>query len=315
MLLKRGESVRVMGRSKYPLLEKSGVETFTGDIRNYEAVMAATSGMDTVFHVASMTGIWGKKKDFFETNVTGTKNIIGACKKNGVSKIVYTSTPSVIYGSRENFENVDESIPYPARYNCFYPETKALAEKMVLVENGKNNLLTVSLRPHLIWGPRDTNLIPRLIKRAKSGRLVQVGEGKKLVDMVYIDNAAHAHLLAADRLEAGSLVCGQAYFITQGKPVLLWDWINQVLSSLKLPSVRKTISYKTAYRLGFLLEGVYALFRLSGEPMMTRFLASQLAKSHFFNIEKAKRELSYTPIVSHEEGMGKMIKYFSSPER
>ncbi|HJP18266.1 MAG TPA: NAD-dependent epimerase/dehydratase family protein [Nitrospinota bacterium] len=311
MLLKRGESVRVMGRSKYPLLEKQGVETFTGDIRNYEAVMAATSGMDTVFHVASMTGIWGKWKDFFETNVTGTENILKACRKNGVSKFVYTSTPSVIYGGGENFENVDETIPYPAKYNCYYPATKAIAEKKVLAENSKEGLLTVSLRPHLIWGPRDSNLIPRLIERAKSGRLIRVGDGKNLVDIVYVDNAAHAHLLAVDRLEEGSPVCGQAYFISQGKPVFLWDWIDQVLFSLKIPPVKKNISYGTAQLLGFLFETIYRLFHISGEPMMTRFLASQLAKSHFFNIEKAKKDLGYSPVVSHEDGLKQMIKYFS----
>ena len=311
-LLKRGTYVRVLGRRKYPFLEEQGVEIVTGDIRNFEAVETAVKDMDTVFHVASMTGIWGKWKDFFETNVTGTENILKTSKKNGVSRLVYTSTPSVIYGGEENFENVDETIPYPKKYNCYYPATKAIAEKMVLAENGKDGLLTVSLRPHLIWGPRDTNLIPRLIERAKSGRLIRVGDGKNLVDIIYVDNATHAHLLAVDRLEEGSPVCGQAYFISQGEPVVLWDWIDHVLFRLKLSPVKKTISYRTAYLLGQLFEGIYTMFHIASEPMMTRFLASQLAKSHFFNIEKAKKELGYSPVVSHKEGLEEMIKYFSS---
>jgi nucleoside-diphosphate-sugar epimerase len=311
-LLKRGTYVRVLGRRKYPFLEEQGVEIVTGDIRNFEAVETAVKDMDTVFHVASMTGIWGKWKDFFETNVTGTENILKTSKKNGVSRLVYTSTPSVIYGGEENFENVDETIPYPKKYNCYYPATKAIAEKMVLAENGKDGLLTVSLRPHLIWGPRDTNLIPRLIERAKSGRLIRVGDGKNLVDIIYVDNATHAHLLAVDRLEEGSPVCGQAYFISQGEPVVLWDWIDNVIKRKKQKQEKKTISYRTAYLLGQLFEGIYTMFHIASEPVMTRFLASQLAKYHFFNIEKAKKELGYSPVVSHKEGLEQMIKYFSS---
>lgn len=308
-LLERGDTVRVLGRSKYPYIEKLGVETFRADIRDYQEVLKGSKGMDAIFHVASMTGIWGQWKDFFEINVTGTENVLNACKKNGVSWLVYTSSPSVIYGGGD-LENVDETIPYPEKYICHYPATKAMAEKMVLEENGKNGLLTVSLRPHLIWGPRDTNLIPRLIKRAKSGKLIRVGNGKNLVDLVYVDNAAYAHMLAVDRLEEGPLVCGKAYFITQGEPVVLWDWINNVLKRLGFPPVRKAMSYKTAYRLGFFIEGVYSLFRLSSEPMMTRFLASQLGRSHFFKIENAKKELGYSPLVSYEEGLERLVDYY-----
>jgi nucleoside-diphosphate-sugar epimerase len=311
-LLERGDSVRVLGRNKYPHIEKLGVETFRGVIQDFPTVLKASKNMDAVFHVASKTGIWGKWKDFFETNVTGTENVIKACQKNGVSRLVYTSSPSVIYSGKD-LDNVDETMPYPAKYLCPYSATKAKAEKRVLKENGNNGLYTVSLRPHLIWGPRDTNLIPRLLERAKSGKLIQVGNGKNLVDIVYVDNAAYAHLLAVDRLEEGASVCGQAYFISQGEPVVLWDWINDVLTRLGLPSVKKAISYRMAYGLGIFFEGIYSLFRLSSEPRMTRFLASQLAKSHYFNIEKAKKELGYSPLVSHEEGLERLIDYYQSP--
>lgn len=310
-LLERGDTVRVMGRNKYSHLEKLNVETFRANIRDFQAVIKASKGMDAVFHVASMTGIWGKWKDFFETNVVGTENVLKACKKNRIQKLVYTSSPSVICAGND-LENVDEAIPYPSKYNCHYPATKAMAEKKVLEENGQNGLLTISLRPHLIWGPRDTNLIPRLLKRAKSGKLIQVGNGKNLVDIVYVDNAAYAHLLAVDRLEEGSPVCGQAYFITQGEPVVLWDWINSVLTRLGLPPVQKAISYNTAYCLGILFESLYSLFRLSSEPVMTRFLASQLAKSHFFKIEKAKKELGYCPLITNEEGLTRLVEYYRS---
>jgi len=182
-----------------------------------------------------------------------------------------------------------------------------MAERNVLEANGTDGLLTVSIRPHLVWGPRDTNLVPRLVDRAKSGRLVQVGDGKNIVDTVYVDNAADAHLLAVDRLKPGSKVCGSAYFITQGEPVRLWDWINLLLDGLGLPKVNKCVSYKTAYRFGLLFEGVYTLLGISREPVMTRFIASQLAKSHFYSIDKAEAELGYHPQVTFKEGMERLL--------
>jgi len=306
-LVKRGDEVRVLGRRPYPQLDKMGVQTIQGDVRDEAVVASASKGMDSVFHVASKTGVWGKRKDFVGANVTGTENVINACKKNGVSRLIYTSSPSVVYGGEEDLENIDESVPYPERYNCIYAETKAMAEKKVLEANGVDGLLTVSIRPHLIWGPRDTNLIPRLVDRAKSGRLVQVGDGKNIVDTVYVDNAADAHLLAADRLKPGSKVCGSAYFITQGEPVRLWDWINLLLEGLGLPKVSRCVSYKTAYRVGVLFEGAYTLLGISSEPVMTRFIASQLAKSHFYNIDKAAAELDYNPQVTFEEGMKRLL--------
>jgi len=308
-LLARGDNVRVLGRRSYPYLEELGVETIPADIRHSQDVLGACKGIDAVFHVASKVGIWGRWKDFYQTNVIGSENVLKACKKNGVSKLIYTSSPSVVYGG-EDLENADETMPYPQQYDCYYSATKAEAEKKILEENGRDGLLTVSLRPHLIWGPRDTNLIPRLLDRARSGRLMRVGDGKNRVDIVYIDNAAQAHLLAADRLEEGSPVCGQAYFITQGEPVFLWDWINNVLANLEIPVVKRSISYKTAHFIGTLFEDIYSLLRIYREPPMTRFLASQLAKSHYFNIDKAKAELGYSPEISHEEGLKRLLKYY-----
>jgi len=307
-LLERGDSVRVLGRRDYPELEELGVETFKGDIQSEKIVIDAARGVDTVFHVASKTGIWGKWDDFFQCNVTGTKNVIKACRENGISKLVYTSSPSVIHGGGD-VENVDEAAPYPTKYISSYAESKAMAEKIVLGENG-DDLFTVSLRPHLIWGPRDTNLIPRLIDRAKSGRLVKVGDCKNLVDTVYVENAAYAHILAAGLLVPESKICGEAYFITQGEPVVLWDWIETLLEGLGLPKLKKHISYNTAYVLGALFERLYSVLNISKEPPMTRFLASQLAKSHFFSPKKAEKDLGYTPSVSTEEGMMRLFSYY-----
>jgi nucleoside-diphosphate-sugar epimerase len=204
--------------------------------------------------------------------------------------------------------NADERVPYPTRYECPYPATKAQAERLVLQANGKDGLLTTSLRPHLIYGPGDPHLFPRIIDRARKGLLVQVGDGTNKVDITYVENAADAHLLAADRLGDGAPVNGQAYFISQGAPVLLWPWINEILMALGIPVVRRKISRGVARTVGAAMEMAYTVLPLRGEPRMTRFLADQLATSHYFDISKARNDLGYEPRISTEEGLERTIK-------
>ncbi|MEW5804158.1 MAG: NAD-dependent epimerase/dehydratase family protein [bacterium] len=317
-LLERNDRVRVLGRRKYPELAKSGVEIVQGDIRNRQNVEDACRGMDCVFHVAALTGIWGPRDDFYQTNVVGTQNVISGCHTHGVRILVYTSSPSVVHDQRDQI-NIDETTPYPKEYLCPYPETKAMAERMVLQANGSGNgqghLLTTSLRPHLVWGPGDTNLIPRLLDRARKGKLMIVGNGTNKVDLTYVENVAEAHLLAADRLQSASAssssVAGEAFFISQGEPVLLWQWIDQFLKRMGIPGVKKSISLATAYKVGQAMETFYRIFRLKREPLMTRFLASQLGTSHYFDISKAKERLNYTPSVSMKEGMDRLVAYYS----
>jgi nucleoside-diphosphate-sugar epimerase len=226
-LVARGDSVRVLCRGAYPRLGELGVEQLRGDIRDADTVRRACDGVETVFHAAAVAGIWGPWDHFYGINTEGTRNVIEACRAAGVAKLVYTSSPSVIYDGLPH-ENVDETYPYPRRYLCHYPHTKAIAERAVLAANG-NALATVSLRPHLIWGPRDSQLVPRLIERAKSGRLRRIGDGRNMISMSYVENVAAAHLAAADALAVGSRVAGQAYFINEPEPVNLWGWIDQLL--------------------------------------------------------------------------------------
>ncbi len=309
-LAERGDQVRVFCRSHHPRFDKLNIEWHQGDVRDSEAVHAACHGIDAVFHVAAVPGIWGPLKHFYDINTQGTLNIIEACQRQHVPKLVFTSTPSVVYDGSDH-ENADETRPYANTFLCHYPFTKMLAEHAVLDENGKDGLSTVALRPHLIWGPRDTQLVPRLIQRAKSGRLRRVGDGNNLISMAYVENAAHAHLLAADALSPSSPLAGQAYFINEREPVRLWQWIDELLQLAGLPPVKKSISWKAAWRVGATLEAVYRLLRLSGEPPMTRFLASQLGGSHYYSIEKAQRDFGYEPIVSFEEGMRRLQSDFT----
>jgi len=305
-LYERGDSVCVLGRKKYSFLPPA-IDCIQVDLRDRECVIQACENMEVVFHAGAMTGIWGRKRDFHEINVNGTKNIIEGCQKYGVKKLIYTSSPSVVF-NHHNLENVDESIPYADSYNCEYPKSKAIAEQLVIASNGDKGLQTVSLRPHLVWGPGDPHLVPRIIESAKKNRLVQVGDGQNQVDIIYIDNAVEGHILACDSLGTASAVAGKCYFLNDGRPVLLWDWINKLLMRLGIPTVQKSISFATAKKLGWILELAYTVFRLPGEPRMTRFIAEQLATSHYFDISRATMDLNYKPLVSVEEGLDRLVR-------
>ena len=295
-LLQRGEQVRVLCRSGFdPPFTPIAPPTpslILGDIRDREAVFAACRGCHTVFHTAALPSISVHWKPFYEINVLGTQNVIDACLETGVKKLIYTSSTSVTCGGDVPQENMDESAPYPTRWLAHYPHTKAIAEQLVLQTTG---ILRCVIRPHLIMGPGDRHLIPRLLDRARQGKLIRVGDGTNRMDMTSIDNAVSGHLLAADALAPGSVVDGRIYFITDGKPVNCWARIDEFLKEHGLPPVKRAISFKTAWRIGAVLEGLYRLFRFSGEPQMTRFLAIQLAWPHYFNISQAKQDFGYEP--------------------
>ena len=304
-IVARGDQVRVFSRQRYPELDKLGVETRTGDLQDTSAVTAACEGMDVVFHAAALPGIWGPWKLFHGVNTLGTQHVLEGCRRHGVGRLVFTSSPSVVYDGHDHL-GADESLPYSTKFLCHYPRSKALAEQAVLAANGIEGLATCALRPHLIWGPRDTQLIPRLIERAKRGQLRRVGDGRNLISMVYVENAARAHLQAADALTLASPVAGQAYFINEPDPVNLWDWVNTLLGRAGLPPITKSISAGAASAIGAVLEGVYGLLSISSEPRMTRFLASQLSRSHWYRVEKAQRDFGFESLVSVDEGLRRL---------
>ena len=310
LLLERGDQITVLNRSKYPDLEERGVTCLTGDLRDAESVKNAVSGKDVVFHVAAKAGIWGPEQDYYGINVTGTENILSACKSEGVKKLIYTSSPSVAFGT-EAIVNGDESLPYPDSYLTSYPKTKAIAERKVLEANSAT-LLTCALRPHLIWGPGDNHLVPRILEAAKSGKLMQVGDGTNLVDVTYVENGALAHIQAADKLEEGSPVCGQAYFIGDTEPVNLWNWVNELLEKNNIPKITKAVSYTKAKKIGAVMEFFYNLLKLKGEPRMTRFVAAQLAKSHYFSHKKAYDHFGFDPQISYEEGLKRTLEWLKA---
>ena len=300
----RSADIKVIGfaRGNYPELTALGVTMVKGDISDQQVLFDAMSGCDAVFHVASKAGVWGDKESYFKPNVQGTENIIDACLAHNIPHLIYTSTPSVTFsGADEN--NIDESSPYAVNFLNFYGLSKAIAEQKVLASNNAS-LKTVALRPHLIWGPGDHHLVPRVLSRAKANKLKLVGNTDKLVDTTYIDNAVYAHLLAALELQNKIPKCaGKAYFISNDEPIFMADMLNKILACQDLPAVNKRVPAGIAYAVGTVLEWAYLALRKQDEPIMTRFVAKQLSTAHYYNINAAKHDLSYTPLINIEQGM------------
>ena len=310
-LVARGDEVRSFSRGDYPELRKLGVDQRQGDLADADAVRAACADRDVVMHVAGKPGVWGSIESFYQPNVRGTDHVLAACKDRGVGRLVYTSSPSVVFDGRD-VEGGDESLPYPRRHKSHYGATKALAEKHVLAANSEG-LRTVALRPHLVWGPRDNHLVPRLVALAKAGRLRRIGAGRNRVDSTYIDNAADAHVLAADALETNPAAAGRAYFVSNGEPIPVWELIDRILAAAGLEPVRRSISPTAARAIGGMLEFTHWLFRIQREPRMTRFVAGELSTSHWFNIAAARRELGYEPRVSIDEGLRRLGEWLKPP--
>ena len=303
-LLARGYSVRSIGRSPQPSLAAKGVEVVCADLTDAAAVAAACEGVDAVFHVAARAGVWGSWEGYYQPNVAGTRNVVAACREQGVGRLIYTSTPSVVF-NRQAISGGDESLPYGRDWLCHYAHTKAIAEEETLAANSES-LKIVALRPHLIFGPGDPHLLPRIIESVKAGRLKIVGDGRSRVDVSYVGNVADAHLDAFDALESGN-GAGQAYFISQGEPAELWPWVNSILEGLGHAPLAKKIPLPAAYSVGAVCEGLWKLLGLRNDPPITRFVAVELAKDHYFDISAARRDLGYAPKVSMAEALERTI--------
>lgn len=306
-LRERGDDVRVFGRRVYTELEAIGIDCVRGDIADYDAVRAACEDREVIFHTAAKVGLWGSFDEYCAVNAGGTKNVLRACSQLGISKLVYTSSPSVVFNG-EDIAGVDERAPYPAGFDSHYSRSKAQAEQMVLAAD-HDHLSTIALRPHLIWGPGDRHLMPRVIDRAKSGRLFRIGSENKLVDTLYIDDAVQAHILAAIQLSPLSDISGKAFFLSAGDPRPLWEIVGRMLAAAGLPPVTKRISKPLAVSAAWACEAFWRMLGASSEPPLTRFLVSQLTTAHWFDVSAAKRELGWQPRVRMEDGMERVAQW------
>ena len=308
LLRERGDEVRVLCRGRYPSVEALGVLCIPLDVCDTVAVRAACEEADVVFHVAGLTGHWGRRETFWSVNVEGTRSVLAAARAVGVRTLVFTSTPSVV-GYARDVENGGPELPYAARHESYYAESKAAAERLVLAANG-GGMATAALRPHLIIGPGDTRLIPSIVRRAAGGRMRIVGDGRNRVDFTFVDNAAWAHLDAADALARPEARCaGTAYFISNGEPVVLWEWLNRLLVELGLPPVTRSLPLGAARVAAGGLELLWRGLRIEEDPPITRFLAAALARSHWYDMEPARRDLGYRVRIPLEEGTRRIVQW------
>ncbi len=307
-LVARGDQVRSLARNFYPELEAMGIDQIQGDISDATTVARACENRTIVFHIAAKPPPWGRYADYHRTNVVGTQNIIDSCLERDQLRLIFTSTPSVVHNGRA-IEGADETMPYPRQFNNHYAKTKAMAEQLVL-RASRRNLKTIILRPHKIWGPGDNQILARLVARAK--KLKQIGDGKNLIDVTYIDDAADAHVLAADRLRENPELSGKIYFISQGEPVGAWYMINEFLKAAGCQPVTKKVPFRVAWVTGAVLEGIYRCFRLQQEPYITRFLAETVSQSNWFRIDAAKKDLGYAPKVTIDEGLQRLAKWLKT---
>lgn len=312
LLRAKGAQVRNLSRGDYPELAALGVECVKGSVADPAAAAEACRGCDTIFHAAARVGMWGRYEDFHLDNVGGTENLLRAAKAAGVRKFVFTSTPSVVYpGGGGDAEGWSENAPYPETSDSHYAATKALAEKAVLAADSPS-FSTVALRPHLVWGPGRDHMLATIIERGRAGRLRRIGSFNKLIDTTYIDDAANAHWLAAERLAPGAACAGRAYFISQGDPRPNWDVVNMILAAAGLPPVTRSVPYPAARAAAALLEAGWRLAGADSEPPLTRFVVQQLTTAHWFDISAARRDLGYAPSVTIEEGMRRLAAWFAA---
>lgn len=302
----QGHEVVSFNRGRYPVLERLGVAQVQGDLASRDAVVAAARGCEAVLHNAAKAGAWGSYESYHLANVIGTQNVLAACREHRIGRLVYTSTPSVTHRATHPVEGgTAESVPYGADLKAPYAATKQIAEKLALAANDAH-LAVVALRPRLIWGVGDNQLLPRLVERARAGRLRFVGDGSNVIDTTYIDNAAQAHLQAFAQLAAGSACSGRAYFVSNGEPRTMRDTLNGLLAAVGAPVIERCIPFRVAYALGAACEAVWHTLPLRSEPPMTRFLAEQLATTHWYDMTPARRDFGYVPQVSFDEGLERL---------
>ena len=308
LLRARGDEVTVVARGDYPELKSLGVTLVRADTTDLPSLTEAATGCDVVFHTAAKAGVWGSHESYHRPNVVGTEMVIAACLATRVPKLIFTGSPSVVFDGRDQ-TNGTSALPYASPSSSHYSATKAASERLVLKANSKA-LATVSLRPHLIYGPGDPHLIPRVIDRASRGRLAFVGNGRNRVSLTFVDNAATAHIQAADRLNFNATCAGRAYFINDPEPVVFGEWLTTLVSRLGLPSIKRSLSIPAAVAIGGVLEFVWTALRLNGEPPLTRSVARNLGLSHWYSIDEAVRDFGYAPPVKASDGFERTIDWF-----
>lgn len=308
-LVRRGDDVVCLQRRATTFDGHQNAHEVLADICDADAVALAAQGCDAIIHGAARVGVVGSQKDFYDTNVLGTQKVLRAAEKHNIERLVFVSTPSVAH-TGESLIGAPAGDAEIGRSRSHYAETKAIAERIVL--NARNeHLAVVAIRPHLVWGPGDTQLVGRIVDRAASGRLAVIGTGNALVDSTYIDNAVSAHIAALDALHIGSDCDGKAYVVSNGEPRTVNELIRSMCESAGIPFEPRHLSLALGVRLGSIIERLWPLLR-SSEPPLTRFISEQLGTAHWFDQRAVQQDLRWSPHISLDEGFQRLTQWFVS---
>ena len=282
-------------RSPAHHLEADGIDTTQGDITDFHGLLAAAKDCEVIVHTAGKAGVWGDPADYHRINVDGTANVIRVCREHAIPILVHTSSPSIVH-SGGDIGGADESLPIADHFNAPYPASKAEAEIMVAAANS-TELKTTALRPHLIWGPGDPHILPRLAAKVRSGTLVLPGPDK-IIDTIFVENAALAHVKALDELRGAARCAGKAYFVTNNEPMPQGEIIRKLLAAIGIDVKIRAVPVGIAKTAGAICETIWRTFGLKSEPPVTRFSVEQLATAHWFDTSAAERDFGYIPTIT-----------------
>jgi len=306
-LVERGDEVRTLQRT--PGERRDVVDDRSGDVADADAVAVAVDGVDAVIHLAAKVGIVGERSEFVAVNIDGTRHVLDAARRHGVGRVVHVSSPSVAHDGRPIIGDGAAPALTSVQHGGWYSDTKAVAERLALSANG-GDLAVVAIRPHLVWGPGDTQLVGRIVERAQTGRLAIVGGGSALVDTTYIDNAAGALIAALDAVAPGAVCAGKAYVIANGEPRPIRELVLGICRAAGVDAVPRDVPFRVARRVGGVVDRVWPRLDRTDEPPITRFLAEQLGTAHWFDPRPARDDLGWAPQVSIDEGLARLERWF-----
>jgi nucleoside-diphosphate-sugar epimerase len=302
-LVARGDEVVCLQRRPLELTGVPAGAMVQGDVRDSAVVLASARDCDAIIHGAARVGVVGSWDEFRSVNVDGAANVVHAAQALGIERVVHVSTPSVAH-SGHSLVGEGATPAVTGRSGAYYAESKAIAEIAALAAG------VVAIRPHLVWGPGDTQLVGRIVERARAGRLAVVGNGSALIDSTYVDNAVSALLAAVDAVRPGAACAGKAYVIANGEPRTVRELMEGICTAAGVPFEPRRVPLRVAKGLGAVAEAVWPRLR-HDEPPITRFLAEQLGTAHWFDPRPAHRDLGWTPHVTLDEGFARLRAWFA----